>query len=130
MLKPLVLPSDGTPIDFPGARLRYFESFFTEKEAKAHFNQLLEETPWQQDPITVFGKTYAQPRLTALYANNSLPYSYSGITMHPTQMTPLLSQIQERIHQVCSYPIYYCTSKPTTEMEKTVTAGMQTTKKN
>ena len=101
MLKPLVLPSDGTPTDFPGARLRYFDSFFTEKEAEAHFNQLLNETPWQQDPITVFGKTYAQPRLTALYANNSLPYSYSGITMHPHQMTPLLSQIQERIHQVC-----------------------------
>ena len=101
MLKPLILPSDGTPTDFPGARLRYFDSFFTEKEAEAHFNQLLKETPWHQDPITVFGKTYAQPRLTALYANNSLPYSYSGITMHPHQMTPLLSQIQERIHQVC-----------------------------
>jgi hypothetical protein len=65
MLKPLILPSDGTPTDFPGARLRYFDSFFTEKEAEAHFNQLLKETPWQQDPITVFGKTYAQPRLTA-----------------------------------------------------------------
>lgn len=101
MLKPLILPSDGTPTDFPGARLRYFDSFFTEKEAEAHFKQLLKETPWQQDPITVFGKTYTQPRLTALYANNSLPYSYSGITMHPHQMTPLLSQIQERIHQVC-----------------------------
>ena len=41
-----------------------------------------------------------QPRLTALYANNALPYSYSGIKMHPENMTHILSEIQNRIHKV------------------------------
>ena len=41
-----------------------------------------------------------QPRLTALYANNDLPYSYSGIKMHPENMTHILSEIQNRIHKV------------------------------
>ena len=101
MLKPLELSSDGSPKDFPGARLRYFESFFSKKETETFFNQLLKETKWQQDLITIFGKTYPQPRLTALYAINTLPYKYSGISMYPLPMSPLLSQIQERINKVC-----------------------------
>lgn len=100
MLKPLKLPGDGTVTEFPGTRLRYFESFFSKKEAELYFKQLQEDTQWQQDLITVFGKTHPQPRLTALYAHNTSPYSYSGITMHPYQMTPLLSQIQKRIEKV------------------------------
>ena len=102
MLKPLVLSPDGSPKDFPGARLRYFESFFSRKETENFFNQLLEETKWKQDVITVYGKTYPQPRLTALYAINTLPYKYSGINMYPLPMSPLLSQIQERINKVCN----------------------------
>jgi len=96
------LPGDGTPIDIKGGRLRYFESFFQESEAKEVFNSLLEQTPWKQDPITVFGKTYQQPRLTALYATNTKPYSYSGITMNPLPMTPLLETLRDKIHQVSS----------------------------
>ena len=96
------LPPDGSPFDLPGARLRYFQHFFNTEEA-AHFYQTLYETiPWQQDPITVFGKTYNQPRLTALHANNTHPYTYSGITMHPKKMTPELTQIYERISAVSS----------------------------
>ena len=96
------LPGDGTPIDIKGGRLRYFESFFQESEAKEVFNSLLEQTPWKQDPITVFGKTYQQPRLTAMYATNTKPYSYSGITMNPLPMTPLLETLRDKIHQVSS----------------------------
>jgi len=96
------LPGDGKEIDITGGRLRYFESFFRESQAKEVFDSLLEETPWQQDPITIFGKTYQQPRLTALYASNAKPYSYSGITMNPRPMTPLMETLRDRIHQVSS----------------------------
>lgn len=96
------LPGDGKEIDITGGRLRYFESFFRESQAKEVFDSLLEETPWQQDPITIFGKTYQQPRLTALYASNAKPYSYSGITMNPRPMTPLMETLRDRVHQVSS----------------------------
>ena len=39
------------------------------------------EIEWRQDNITVFGKTYAQPRLTAFFADNDKPYGYSNIKM-------------------------------------------------
>lgn len=99
-MKQIQLQNDGTPIDLPDARLRYFENFFSATEAIYLFNQLLNKIPWQQDPITIFGKTYDQPRLTALHANNSNPYSYSGITMYPNKMTAELTEIQNRITSV------------------------------
>ena len=100
MIDSELLPKDGDILKLNDAEISYFESFFTAREAQAIFNQLLHETPWQQDPITVFGKTYQQPRLTALYANNTKPYTYSGITMQPKEMTPLLREIQNKIKQL------------------------------
>ena len=100
MLKPLDILGDGTPLNLPGAKLRYYESFFNKKEAGNYFIEILNTTTWKQDKIKVYGKTYMQPRLTALYANNALPYSYSGIKMHPENMTHILSEIQNRIHKV------------------------------
>ena len=96
------LPSDGTPLELPDARLRYFQYFFNTDEAEHFYSKLSKTIPWQQDPITVFGKTYDQPRLTALHANNTKPYSYSGITMYPNQMTTELTAIYERIRTVSS----------------------------
>ena len=97
MIDSQLLSTEGEPLLLNDAKIRYYESFFTPKEAATIFDQLLEETLWQQDPITVFGKTYPQPRLTALYAINNRPYSYSGIRMTPNIMTPLLQKIKNKI---------------------------------
>ena len=83
------------------AKIRYFESFFSQNESRAIFNHLHDETPWQQDPITVYGKTYPQPRLTALYAKNTKSYTYSGIKMQPKVMSPMLLEIQKKIATIC-----------------------------
>ena len=99
-MQEIELPPDGTPLLLPNAKLRYFEQFFDPITALHYFDTLLKETPWQQDPITVFGKTYDQPRLTALHAFNTAPYRYSGITMNPHPMTPTLNAIHQRIQEV------------------------------
>lgn len=93
-------PPDWEPL-LTNAALRYYTAFFSPEEA-AHYFQVFNNTiAWQQDPITVFGKTYMQPRLTALYSIDSQDYSYSGITMHPHPMTPELTDILTRIKAVC-----------------------------
>ena len=61
------------------------------------FEQLRSGTPWQQDDIKVFGKVYAQPRLTALYGNNNESYTYSGIRMQPHRFTDTLLDIKNRV---------------------------------
>ena len=86
--------------DLPDAELHYYPHFWSRKEADALFEQLKNETPWQHDPITVFGKTYMQPRLTALYGKNPKPYSYSGITMNPHPMSNTLMEVLQKIQTV------------------------------
>lgn len=78
----------------------YYPSFFSSEKASDYLKRLTAETPWLQDTITVFGKTYPQPRLTSLYGNNNKPYSYSGITMLPKQFTPTLKEIKYAIEKV------------------------------
>jgi alkylated DNA repair dioxygenase AlkB len=60
----------------------------------------MNETPWRQDPITVFGKSYSQPRLTALYGNQDLSYGYSGIRMQPLPWTKTLLEIKNKIESI------------------------------
>jgi len=84
-------------LTLPDADIKYYPNIFSQTEAQTFYNSILNETNWQQDDITVFGKTYAQPRLTALFANNRLPYTYSNITMHPEQFTDTLLQIKSKI---------------------------------
>jgi alkylated DNA repair dioxygenase AlkB len=88
-----------TPIylDLPDAKIIYYPHFFTIAEAHAIYQELLEKTPWQQDPIKVFGKTHLQPRLTALFGNEDKSYSYSNIKMQPHPWNPLLRKINLRL---------------------------------
>jgi alkylated DNA repair dioxygenase AlkB len=89
--------TDCIPIDLPDANLLYFPNFFDKEQADLIFEELLNSIPWQQDDLTVFGKKYQQPRLTALFGNDGKAYSYSTITMQPHPWTTLLQKIKVRI---------------------------------
>lgn len=82
--------------DLPDADIAYFPAFFGRNEADELFAALRDTIPWQQDNITVFGKTHPQPRLTALYGDGK-PYSYSGITMQPLPWNALLQEIRTKV---------------------------------
>ncbi|CDF78503.1 DNA N1-methyladenine dioxygenase [Formosa agariphila KMM 3901] len=89
--------SDPIVLNMKDAEVIYYPSFFARSEANAYFNVLLETIAWQLDDITIFGKTVPQPRLTALYANNSKSYSYSGIHMQPHPFTKSLEAIKAKV---------------------------------
>lgn len=86
-------------LNLPDCDIKYFPNFLSKEKADAYFHSLRSETPWQQDDIKVFGKVYAQPRLTALYANNERPYSYSNITMTPHPFSEVLLEIKSEIEK-------------------------------
>lgn len=88
--------------------IQYFPNVFPKENSDAIYKKILVETPWQQDDITVFGKTYKQPRLTALFANNNKPYSYSNITMHPHAFTNTLLAIKEKIEPITNNKFTTC----------------------
>jgi len=75
----------------------YYPHFLNHQEANNYFKHLKEHTPWRQDNIKVFGKVYAQPRLTALYGNNEKTYSYSNIQMEPLPFSQDLLQLKKLV---------------------------------
>ena len=90
-------------LNLPQAKLVYVPEFYHNPEADSIFKDLLQHIPWQQDHISLFGKTYKQPRLTALYAENDKTYTYSGITMKPHPFNKLLLQIKNEVEIISKH---------------------------
>lgn len=99
---------NNTTIGLKDAKISYDEHFLSHNEASTYFDVLRKETDWQQDRIKVFGKEYDQPRLTALYADNKNPYTYSNITMHPTPFSPVLLEIKSKIEKTLNQTFTTC----------------------
>jgi alkylated DNA repair dioxygenase AlkB len=57
--------------------------------------RLFDETPWRHETVVVYGKRHLQPRLTAWYGEAS--YTYSGLTLQPLPMTPLLADLRAAV---------------------------------
>ena len=93
----MLFNSEPLILDLPDAEIIYYPQFFDKEQADQIYAELLQEIAWQQDNITVFGKTHPQPRLTALYGNEGKPYSYSNITMQPHPWNTLLQKIKYHI---------------------------------
>ena len=96
-----LFPSDKIIFDLQDADLEYYPNFFDINKSNELFQKLKTEVPWQQDDIRVYGKIYAQPRLTALYGNEGKPYGYSNIVMQPHNWSPLIMYIKNEIENIC-----------------------------
>lgn len=59
--------------------------------------RLIAETAWRADTITLWGKRYLQPRLTAWHG--TARYRYSGMTLEPLPFTPLQLDIKQAVEQ-------------------------------
>lgn len=88
--------------ELPDAEIIYYPAFFTKAESDRLYSEILNNTPWQQDQIRVFGKTHMQPRLTAFYGDIGKTLSYSGITMAAHHWNNELLKIRDAISRVCS----------------------------
>ena len=63
--------------------------------------QLIQETPWRAETIVLYGKRYLQPRLTAWFGEAS--YTYSGLTLAPAAMTPLLNGLRSTVENLTGH---------------------------
>lgn len=95
-------------LDIPQADVWYYRHAFSADESKHFFELLHKEIEWRADQVRIFGKWIDQPRLTALYAENSHPYTYSGLTLRPTPFTPLLDTILTRVKAVTAHDFSSC----------------------
>jgi alkylated DNA repair dioxygenase AlkB len=93
-------PTPNWQPELPDAQLRYYQNFLSVAAADHYYKTLLETIPWQQDDVKVFGKVYAQPRLTSLHSNSLSTYTYSGLTLQPHPMTEALLELLHQIQTV------------------------------
>lgn len=87
----------------PNAELIYVPNFFNKVQADQFFDHIHTETDWQHNDITVFGKTYKEPRLTALYSETNQPYGYSNLIMYPKPFTDKLKNIKTQVEAFSEY---------------------------
>ncbi len=59
-------------------------------DADTVFTQLMNELAWRQDQIMIHGRVLSIPRLQAWYGEPHCIYTYSGTTLAPKPMPPLL----------------------------------------
>jgi len=63
--------------------------------------RLIKESPWKLEHVTLWGKTYPQPRLVAWYGVDALLYSYSGVSLTALPWTRELLRLKDRVEQLC-----------------------------
>jgi alkylated DNA repair dioxygenase AlkB len=77
---------------------------YQENYTSITMDEITRDLVWRNDPITMFGKTYPQPRLTAWHGDPGLPYTYSKITMTSPGWTPTLLSLKEQLEKDLKVP--------------------------
>lgn len=94
-----------SPLQLPNAELQLLPLWLQASVADQWFEQLTQQTPWQQPQVRIFGRQVAVPRLVAWYGDAEASYRYSGLTHQPLPWTPLLAQIRAQVEQAVGQPL-------------------------
>jgi alkylated DNA repair dioxygenase AlkB len=84
-------------VDIPDADVRYWPSIDLGAQPEVILDELIARVPWRSDVITLMGKQYPQPRLTAWFGDPEARYTYSGLSLEPMPWTDLLADIRSRV---------------------------------
>jgi alkylated DNA repair dioxygenase AlkB len=88
-------------LEIPDARVLFMSEFLGFEESDVYFHKIMNETPWRQDQIEIYGKIHDLPRLQQWYGDKGLSYTWSGILMKPLEWTPSLYEIKEMVEYHC-----------------------------
>ena len=78
----------------PGADVVYHRHFLPPAGAAHLLRRLIDQIPWRQDNVVLWGKSIPQPRMTAWYGDSGRSYTYSGLTLDPLPWTDELSLLR------------------------------------
>lgn len=88
-------------VDEADLKLRYWPQFLTAAEQDFYFEALRSEVNWQQGEIQLFGKTLAEPRLSAWYGERAYRYAHRVLTPQP--WLPRLWVLKQRIESLLEF---------------------------
>jgi alkylated DNA repair dioxygenase AlkB len=98
------LPSTESPrrIQLPDADLLLYQRLDLGDE-RALLRQLMDDTDWRQEYITIYGKTHPQPRLVAWHGDAGASYTYSGLRHEPLPWTATLALLRDRVQALSGH---------------------------
>ena len=98
-----LLPStERLPI--PGADIVCYRRFLPESGGAEMLRRLIDQIPWCQDSIVLWGRSVPQPRLTAWYGDPGRSYTYSGLTLQPLPWTDDLDLLRTMAEGIAGAP--------------------------
>jgi len=86
-------------IKLEDGNLIYFPNFIDQGESLLFFNFLIQEIAFDQNQITIFGKTFSTPRLESFHAKENRSYSYSGIKLHSKPFNQTLHLLCDKVEK-------------------------------
>ncbi len=91
-------------IPMPDAEVYYQARIALDSPADDIMRELIASVSWRAEEITLWGKTFLQPRLTAWYGDADAHYTYSGIKLTPLPWTELLLHLKNTVEAVAEAP--------------------------
>ncbi len=88
-------------LSLPDADLLFWRQVDLGRAHDSLLQELIVSTDWRQEEITVYGKSYLQPRLSAWHGD--LSYSYSGIRLEPLPWTPTLLDLKAHVEALTGH---------------------------
>lgn len=99
-MSPLFASSEGFErLQLPDAEVYLQRHFPSSIAAEIVLKRLIAETNWRSETIRLWGRTVAQPRLTAWHGDPGRDYAYSGLIMKPEPWTPLLQTLKWEVER-------------------------------
>jgi alkylated DNA repair dioxygenase AlkB len=90
----------GETLPVPDADLRLWQSIGCDDKEKI-LRSLIDDTRWRQEHVTLWGRTYPQPRLVAFYGDAGLEYTYSGVTLQALPWPAGLRELKDEVESLC-----------------------------
>jgi len=98
------LPSpDCHEIDLQDGLLHYFPTAFAVDDADVLLDYCLQQLPWRQDTLFMFGRQVAIPRLHCWFGDPGATYSWSGLRFDPLPWPVVLMPMRRRVEMLSGH---------------------------
>lgn len=81
-------------LTIPDADILLYEGAQSPLYGTSYFDRLAKEITWRQETITLYGRTFVQPRLLEFYGDDGVEYTYSRKRYRALPWTPTLQELR------------------------------------
>jgi alkylated DNA repair dioxygenase AlkB len=86
----------------------YYGKIFTFYQANRYFHSILQNIPWKNDELVVFGKRIVTKRKTAWYGDSNYEYIYSNTIKQALPWTRELASVKQIVENVSKTKFNSC----------------------